>query len=733
MNAMLMADTTQPSLWSVPPAIALAALLVVFSYTAAVRGAAELRGWLLLHSGALVPYALTMVLAPSLSDPEVVTWAFRVSAGAVPVAAVAGLEFRLALIGVKGGTRRVVSLALAAALAVVCASSPWFVSQVTLSRYGFWFAEPGPLALLWLVVTVGIAGLGQLRLWRALRTATLDARRRQLRRTWLAHAVTSLGLLDVIAAYHDGWFPIGWLLIGIGSTVMLRAVVLDELLSARAIDTRAPLAVVHVAGAALLGWYTLELVGGVPWWAQAVALVGSYASVHLAIAVATLITRGARVSQGTRARFVAELSARFREVVTSDQLEALVANVSEIGLEAPAFLLVPSGSDWGWSKGGLRLADELAPDPLLVSWLTGQGPLAPEEVALVAPAELRPALEAFLTAQRARLLVPLRARDELLGLLVFGGERPIIGTARQLAGSIAERSAEVLSHFRIARQVGERALVAREVELAAQIQAAYLPMQARRQLGRLRLIGEWQPATECGGDFWAVYELSSERTLVVVGDVTGHGMPAALVTAAVRGACDVAVRALGEALELPALMEYLDAAVRRVGAERLHMSCVAAVVDAELGEVSFVNAGHATPYLVRAAGAGQEGEVEVLLTRGHALGAGHPPGAKVGRKALGTGDLLLWYTDGLTDAANLVNEKFGDRRLQRMLRSLVAEPELETAAQRVLDAVANHRGGAPFADDVTLVLARLMPQAPAVPRTRSGEITVTTPRRPSLK
>lgn len=729
---MLMADPAQPSLWSVPPAIALAALLVVFAYTAAVRGAAELRGWLLLHSGALVPYALTMVLAPSLSDPDLVVRAFRVSVGAVPVAAVAGLEFRLALIGSKGGARRVVTLTLACGLAVACSVSPWFVSQVTLTRYGFWFAEPGPLALLWLAVTIGIAAIGQFRLWRAMRAATLEARRRQLRRTWVAHAITSLGLLDVIAAYHDGWFPVGWLLIGVGSAVMLRAVVFDELLSARAIDTRAALAVVHVAGGALLGWCALELVSGVPWWAQAIALIGSYASVHLAIAVATLITRGARVTQGTRARFVAELSARFREVVTAEQLDALVASVAQIGLEAPAALLVPSGSDWGWSKGGLRLADDVAPDPLLVSWLTGQGPLAPEEVAAVAPAELRPALDAFLTAQHARLLVPLRARDELLGLLVLGGERAIAGPARQLAVSIAERSAEVLSHFRIARQVGERALVAREVELAAQIQAAYLPMQARRQLGRLRLIGEWQPATECGGDFWAVYELSSERTLVVVGDVTGHGMPAALVTAAVRGACDVAVRALGETLELPTLMEYLDAAVRRVGAERLHMSCVAAVVDAGLGEVTFVNAGHATPYLVRAAEPGREGEVEVLLARGHALGSGHSPGARVGRKALGTGDLLLWYTDGLTDASNPVNEKFGDRRLQRMLRALAAEPELETAAQRVLDAVANHRGGAPFADDVTLVLARLSPQAAAVPRTRSGEITVTAPRRPPL-
>jgi serine phosphatase RsbU (regulator of sigma subunit) len=192
----------------------------------------------------------------------------------------------------------------------------------------------------------------------------------------------------------------------------------------------------------------------------------------------------------------------------------------------------------------------------------------------------------------------------------------------------------------------------------------------------------------------------------------------------------VTVRALGPELALPTLVQNLDAAVRRVGAERLHMSCVAAIIDASAREVSFVNAGHVSPYLVRAAGPGQEGELLALVARGQPLGAGHPPSVKVSNKPLCEGDFLVWYTDGLPDAANPAGEKLGDRRLQRMLRGLATERDVEVVSRQLLDVVTAHRGGSAFGDDVTVVVARLGEPVEAQ-RPRSGEITVATPRRPS--
>lgn len=737
MDALLAAASYRPSLLSVPPAIALAALLVVVAYAAAVRGAAELRGWFLLHCASLVPYLLALALAPSLTEPGLAAAWYRIATAAVPLAAAAGLIFRLALVGQRLRMQRVVVLSVSLAVLLCGGLTSWFIEGVYWSRHGFWFVRPGPGAPVWLAVTVAIAGSGQLSLSRAARRAADAAQRRQVQRTWIAHGVTSLSLFDVLAGYYPSWLPLGWAFVGVGSVLMLRALVIEDLLRARVIDTRAPLAVLHVAGAVLLGWAVLELSGGsLPWWGQAVALVGSFAAVHLAVAVATLITRGARVAQSTRERFFAQFSARFRAAESESQLEELLPSVAEIGVDAPAWLLLPSGEDWSWSSRGVRLADEVTPDPLLVSWLGGQGLLSTDDPALSVPLELRASLDALFRAQRARTLVPLRARDELLGLLVIGGERPLVGERRHFVSLMADRTAEALAYIRIARQVRARAALARDVELAAQIQAAYLPTAARRQLGRVRVAGAWQPATECGGDFWAVYDVGPSRALVVVGDVTGHGVPAALVTAAVRGACDVTVRGFGEALELPALVERLDAAVRRVGAERLHMSCVAAIVDAGAGLLSFVNAGHATPYVVRGAGAPApqgrgELELDVLMARGQPLGAAQPPRGKVSRKPIAPGDLVLWYTDGVTEAANPAAEPFGDRRLQRLLRALGGHTDPEAIVRQLLQAVTLHRGGSAFADDVTLVMAHVQPDdGVAVQRARSGEITVAAPRRP---
>ncbi|MBK7538279.1 MAG: SpoIIE family protein phosphatase [Myxococcales bacterium] len=101
------------------------------------------------------------------------------------------------------------------------------------------------------------------------------------------------------------------------------------------------------------------------------------------------------------------------------------------------------------------------------------------------------------------------------------------------------------------------------------------------------------------------------------------------------------------------------------------------------------------------------------------------------RKAVAPGDLILWYTDGYTEAANPAGELFGDRRLQRLLRSPAAQGDPDVVLTRLLDAVTVHRGGLALADDVTLVVARVQPgDGLDVQRPRSGEILVAVPRRP---
>jgi sigma-B regulation protein RsbU (phosphoserine phosphatase) len=257
----------------------------------------------------------------------------------------------------------------------------------------------------------------------------------------------------------------------------------------------------------------------------------------------------------------------------------------------------------------------------------------------------------------------------------------------------------------MAHRAAQRAALAREVELAATVQAQLLPATGPHVHGDLTVVGSWLPATRCAGDFWGVYPLGDHRVLVAIGDVTGHGVASATVTAAAAAACDVTVRRHGTALELTQLVTALDAAVRRVGGGQLAMSCFAAILDPEAREIRFVSCGHTSPYLCRL---GDEAiELHALVGRGNPLGGGSPPAPKVQQKQLRAGDLVVWYTDGVIEAQDPAGEPFGDRRLQRMLRKLDRGKLTAKAVHTVIHAaVAAHRSTRPRSDDETLVIAQ---------------------------
>jgi serine phosphatase RsbU (regulator of sigma subunit) len=202
--------------------------------------------------------------------------------------------------------------------------------------------------------------------------------------------------------------------------------------------------------------------------------------------------------------------------------------------------------------------------------------------------------------------------------------------------------------------------------------------------------------------------------LIAIGDVTGHGVASAMVTAAAIGACDVCVRRAGAALDLADLVAALDAAVRRVGGGTLAMTCFAAIVDPRDREIRFVSSGHPAAYLCRATE--KAIELHALVGRGNPLGAAVPATARVQRRALEAGDLVVWYTDGVVDAQDPTGAAFGDRRLQHLLRKLDRQRLTPLAVHELVHrGVAAHRAGRPLADDETLVVAQLLPAAEAAP------------------
>jgi len=691
-------------------------MLIVIAYTAVMRGAPILRAFLLGHAVSLLPYATVMMLSPSITSPTVADRAFRIAACTIPMAAATGAGLQLALIRRYRRYRYLIWAGIGSATIwiPIVVMTPAVVGGVQ-RLPGLWFAVAGRWAWLGIIHTMLLTVLGFGALSYVALTSKPSNERRQLRAALVANLVTYAGLVDVSLAYGVGVFPVGWLLSGIGSLLVVRALVVEDLLRVRAIDTTAPLLVVHLAAGALLGWIALaQLPIDPPWWVVMLTLGICFAGVRNAVETMALITRGGRGGEGPLERLLAQLVGRARALTDEAQICQLAVDIVELAVGVRSRVLLASLEDWGWTtQTGERLDEARAPDPLVMSWLAEQ-PAPRFAAALFAddldpiPPDLRELVAPLFEQHGARVLIPVRSADELLGLIVVPtGARRVRGRGLEFLERAAERLAEALAHARMARRAGDRAELAREVELAATVQAELLPGRGPHVHGEIAVVGSWRPATRCAGDFWGVYPLGDRRVLVTIGDVTGHGVASAMVTAAAIGACDVSVRRAEQKLDLTDLVAALDAAVRRVGGGELAMTCFAAIVDPDAREIRFVSCGHTAPYLCRPAG--KAVELHALVGRGNLLGTGAPSIPRVQARPLAPGDVVVCYTDGVIDAQDPAGTPFGDRRLQHLLKKL--DPQRLTTPLAVHDVVlagvAAHRAGRAPADDETVVVIRL--------------------------
>jgi serine phosphatase RsbU (regulator of sigma subunit) len=719
-------ESYDPHLLSLPFALAPAAMLIVIAYTAVMRGAPAVRGFLLAHCLSLLPYALVMMLSPSITSPVVAEQLFQYAAAFIPMAAATGTGFQLALIRRYRRYRLLLLFLVANAAVWVVVSSMTDLAVDGVQRLsGFWYAEAGPLAWLALLHTVALSLPGFVMLTRAALGSPPSDERRQLRAALLANLVTYAGLIDVGLAYGIGVFPLGWLLSGIGCLLVVRALVVEDLLRVRAIDTTAPMLVIHLAGGVLLTWLTLSQLGpDLPWWGTVLVLVMSLVGVRTSIATVALINRGARGGEGPLERLLAQLVTRSRALTDEPAIAKLAIDIAELGVGIRPGILLATEEDWGWTTDtGERLADELAPDPLLVGWLAERrGMLFVEDVEPV-PEDLRELYAKLFADRGARLILPLRNADELVGMVTIATDAPWLrGRSVAFLERVTERLSEAIVHARMARRAAERAALAHEVELAATMQAELLPGKGPHVHGDLTVVGSWRPATRCGGDFWGVYPLADGRVFLAIGDVTGHGVASAMVTAAAAGACDVCVRR--GPLDLIELVAALDSAVRRVGGGELAMTCFASIIDPAAREIRFVSCGHTAPYLCRSTETGIE--LHALVGRGNLLGVGVPATPRVQQRALQAGDLVVWYTDGVIDAQDPAGKPFGDRRLQLLLKKLDRNRFGPLAVHDTVQAhVAAHRAGRPLADDETLVVGQIkVPVAASLEQARASSATL---------
>lgn len=303
-----------------------------------------------------------------------------------------------------------------------------------------------------------------------------------------------------------------------------------------------------------------------------------------------------------------------------------------------------------------------------------------------------------------RFLVFLNRRILVSGMLVFVSvalwvnlSRPLHHEAPHFVNHLGF-AAFLLSLAYVGVQIvlaGERRLLSieKELEVARQLQFSILPTTTPK-IENLQIAVCYQPMTAVAGDFYEFVPADGKRIGFLVADVTGHGVPAALIASMIK----VAMQSVQYCAANP--REVLGG-LNRILFGQLHEQYVSAAylwIDVEQGKAVYSAAGH--PPLLR----WREGRLERIESNGLLLGVIPEPDYPVGELAIRTGDRFLLYTDGLIEPQNGGGESFGDRRLEEVVRASQARPGGAVVEQLLGEVRAWQPGSLPQQDDITIVV-----------------------------
>ena len=295
------------------------------------------------------------------------------------------------------------------------------------------------------------------------------------------------------------------------------------------------------------------------------------------------------------------------------------------------------------------------------------------------------------------LCVPILNREEILGVIY--GDRVTQASSYQPAdvdflAAIAQQVGVGLANLRLFQEQLRAQNMYAELERARAIQQELLPAEPLR-IGRVTVEGYNEPSSAVSGDYFDYFRLEDGRLGVIIADVTGHGLPAALVIANLQAAVRVALAA---DISLPDLATRINRHMYHSTASHVFITAVLGTIDPASGSVEYVSAGHPGPLLLGPEHVSVPGEENSLP-----LGIEPEEQYRVRRIHVGEhAQAMLFYTDGLIEAVNPADEFLG---LRPVIEALDRLEELTTAAmiRTTRSVVQRHLAGAATADDMTLL------------------------------
>jgi sigma-B regulation protein RsbU (phosphoserine phosphatase) len=300
---------------------------------------------------------------------------------------------------------------------------------------------------------------------------------------------------------------------------------------------------------------------------------------------------------------------------------------------------------------------------------------------------------------RSVLSVPLVVKGRIIGLLNLFNKRTDGGFTdadARLLGIIATQSAQVLEHARLFAEEQALKLIQEEMKLAYKIQMDLLPREPPLLEG-YDIAGVSIPAKAVGGDYFDFIPLGGRTTAFCLGDVSGKGMPAALLMATLQATLR------GQIMIDPSpkrCLERSNALIYRITDDDKFATLFYGILDGAAHTLTYANAGHNYPLLCR----GGADPVRLELG-GLVLGCLEEFSYNEETVSLGAGDTLLVYSDGITEPIDANEEEFGEGRLAEILRSRRADTASDLIG-RILESVHAHTGENPQMDDMTLLVIK---------------------------
>jgi sigma-B regulation protein RsbU (phosphoserine phosphatase) len=305
----------------------------------------------------------------------------------------------------------------------------------------------------------------------------------------------------------------------------------------------------------------------------------------------------------------------------------------------------------------------------------------------------------------AELVLPLNGKRELLGVITLGpkkSEEPYSLSDAKLLGSVASQTGLALENSRlmavIVTEIAKREWIAREIDIARDVQKRLFP-QKLPDIAGVDCAGACRPAQGVGGDYYDFLKLSGGRLGVALGDVAGKGIPAALLMASLQAS--LRGQRLSGPADLAQLMTNLNFLIHEASPDNRYATFFYGELDPKTRRLDYVNAGHNAPMILRAGGA-----IERLAATGPVVGLVEGGRFLQECVSLAPGDVLLVYSDGISEAMNANDEEWGEVKLAAAARAAIP-----CGSQDLIDklfvAADGFVAGAVQHDDMTVVVVSM--------------------------